>query len=254
MSGVMNLFRNFTGSAPAANQTPPGAAANPTIPNTNNANKSDGSFPAIPAATKNSAESPLAGFATLWQINNEGKGTEAPSLIPKFNMDPTKLSENVSKMDFLSAVPQDIMQKVMAGNDPTALLTVINTVGQQAFQRGMEINTRMMEKAFGAQADTLLSHTLPTSIKEHTTRTAVLDMTPVMQNPAVAPIADIIRQQFVQQNPTANATEIATAVNSYFQALGGEVLKSSGYQVQLMDKNAPAAPKTTDWDTWLPNQ
>jgi len=242
---IMDIFRNTFGG----NTAPPGAASNPTIPNGAADNKSDGSIPGIPPAPSKD-QSPLAGFASLWETKDDNKGNEAPSLVPKFNLDPTKFGESVSKMDFLSTLPAELQTKI-AGGDFTAMLQAVNHVGQQAFARGVEVNTRMMETAFSNQANTLMTHTLPNTIKDHSTKTAVLDMSPILNNPAVAPIVNIVRQQFTQHNPMATPAETAAAVNSYFQTFGQELLKGNGFDVQQSQKVAPGTPRQTDWGSFL---
>lgn len=238
MASIMDMFRNFGGApAPAttnsssAGTTPPGAAANPTIPNNANANKSDGSVAAIPAAPANSEQSPLANFEKMWEVKPEGKGNETPSLIPRLNMDPTKLSQAVSQLDFTKTIPQELMAKAMAGNDPASLIGVINLASQAAFQHGIQATGKMIEESFGQQANTLMNHTLPSTMQSFSNKAAVASAAPIMNNPAVAPLANLVREQFTLHNPLATSAEVAGHVTKYFDALGQEFLKASGYAV-----------------------
>lgn len=248
---ILDHFRNIlpTGNAPA------GAAANPTVPN-NTTKGSDGSVVAIPAAPTDANKSPLEGFAKLWEIKTDDKGTVAPSLVPKMNMDPAKLREHVSKIDFLSGINPELLQKAMAGNDPQSLLQVVNSAVQAAFQQGVTTSAQMMEAGFGAQANTLLTHTLPTSMADYATKNAVVNSNAVMNNPAVAPLVDMVRKQFQGANPAASPVEIQTAVSTYFDAMSQEVLKASGYQVQAQQTgnnvNGLQPRQVQDWSTWVP--
>lgn len=250
---VMDIFRGMIpGNSASPPATPAGAAANPTVPNTD-ANKSDGSVVAFPAAPANKAESPLANFEKMWEVKADDKGATAPSLIPRLNMDPTKLQQAVSQLDFTRNIPQDLMQKAMAGNDPASLIGVINLASQAAFQHGIQATGKMIEESFGQQAATLMNHTLPTTIQQHQSKQAVGAL-PIMNNPAVAPLVNLVREQFTNQNPMATPAEISSHVTSYFNAFGQEYLKANGYEV----KQASAASATpshtvngdTDWSKW----
>lgn len=260
---IMNAFRNMFGGTTAdgnpANQgtAPSGAAVNPTIPN-NNTLKSDGSLTAIPASPDNAKQSPLDGFTKLWETKTaDGADSPEPSLIPRLNIDPAKLSQTVAGLDFTKGIPQELLSKALSG-DHASMIAAINSAVQQSFQYGVQSSARMIEEAFTSQSNTLLTHTLPNTVRNLNASAVVADSSPIMNNPAVAPLVKVVQSQFAANNPTATAAEISQHVTAYFDAMGQEFLKAGGYTVlspeQVAAKNnTPGRRQETNWETFLPN-
>lgn len=254
----MGLLEQMSSWFTASQQPPqvqPGAQTNTTLPaGTQTANKSDGNTPGIPAAPAGEKD-PLANFASLWKIDDKDKSS-APSLTPNIAIDPTKLAEIAGKMDFTQGLPQELVAKA-AGGDGASMIQVMNMMNQAAFSRGLQAAGQLTTNAFTSHDSVLINHTIPNSVQAINSRAEVGSVNSVLANPAVAPMADMVREHVTRTNPNATPAQIAEHVNNMFTTLSSEFLKQAGVNVDLTAKTKPVnmntqqPNKVSDWVNWL---
>lgn len=205
---IFDVFRN------AAAPTPNSAQGNPAVPSASTPVPKEGGPASMPAAPdiKDTEKSPLAGFEKLWEIDPNKKAPE--SVVPAFNIDQKALSEAVSKMDFAGAVTPELAKKALEG-DPAAFKEAINAAAQAAFAQSAQASGRLIEKSLSATVDKLVAERLPAMMKSHTIANHVATENPILDNPAVAPIAQSLRDQVMAKNPNASAVEVNNQVREY---------------------------------------
>lgn len=214
-------------AAPAAEpvkQTGPGQT-----PNNQPTGTGDATVPGSPSAqspaAKKQSDSPLAEYAELWK--NDGK-VETPDIAEQLAMDPTKAQETISKADFTSAIPAELRARIQAGGEDasTAMLEAINTVSQQVMLKSLlaanELSTR------GAKA--VLSHqekTLPGQFRNFTVNQQLSTENPMLSDPAVAPMVDMVKTGLQAKFPDATSAEIAAMTTDYFKTFATSFVPSA---------------------------
>lgn len=221
---------NLPPQAPATQQTAP----NSVTPGT-----------ATPQPDPNAPKPPLADYAKLWDTPT----TTTDANQPLFNLDPAKMQESVSKMDFTKAINKDQLAAITAGGEGAvaALAQVINAVGQESFSQAAKFSAALVQSGHDKTKTSLLSE-LPGHIKQHAISNSMREANPLLNNPAVAPLVSALESQFSKQYPGASVKEINEHVTSYITGLN-----------QVFNPVAtPAGPGTTtnkagetDWGKFL---
>lgn len=262
MPGILDIIKstfasgNPGGGQQAANQqTQQQAAGNPTVPSAGTP-QSNGSVPAIPAAGQGSA-SPLEGYKELWKVDASTNGSQpgnSDSFVPNFELDPVKLTEAASKIDFLATVPQD--QLAAAMTDPEAMKAVINNGLRNVFANAMTGSGNLVTHSMGKAQEALLNKVLPESYRTQAVQAALAD-NPVFSNPAVAPVVDMVRDQMQRKYPTASPQEIANHALQFVQGMSqlvtssttgnGKVSGNSGANRGSLQKR----DDNVDWVDWF---
>lgn len=247
MSGILNnlasMFRPtqqvVAAPAPMA-QVNPGAAA--VVPPPGNSN------PTPPAGTEPQAPAnPLDSFSNIWQTPDNGGNPPAdPFAAPLLNSDPNKIAQAASKMDFLSKVPPDVMQKAMSGNDPQAFLQVMNFVGQQSLAAATQLAAATTEHSHQRNNQRMLA-ALPAQIKNAQVASLTSE-NPVLQHEAAQPMLKLIRSQIAQSDPNLNPQQIQKRAEEYLTTFASQLAPGSA------PAPAPAGSGSQDWDAWVSQQ
>lgn len=241
---IFSAFRNAATTASPMNpgqpgtQAPAGAAGNPTAPNGSTVVPvagGPGAIPAVPAVA-DADKSPLAGYEKLWEpVVADPKNPTQP-IVPSFNIDPKAFAEAVGKMDFASVVSAELMDKALKG-DAAAMNEAMNAVAREGFSRSTQATSKMVESAVTRTVENMMKTTLPEMMKKHSIATHVAAENPILDNPAIAPIASALREQVIAKHPNASATEINTQVRGYLAGFA-KIIADAGV-------GATAAPDTT---------
>lgn len=173
-------------------------------------------------------KSPLDSLADVYKLEAPKDGETPPDPnAPIFTLDPAKLQEQVSKMNFAdSPEVAQLAQKALQG-DPAALAQAINAAAQKAFTASLQISSNFAERAARASIERVQNE-LPQRMRDSASLDSLAELNPVFAHPAMAPIVDSVRQQYMRKHADASPREIAKMVNNHF----GEISK------QLTSKNA----------------
>lgn len=195
--GVNPAQQNPAASAATANPTVPSAATTPPA----------GAIPNQPEG-----ESPLAQYDDLWQTE-AAKPNE-----PLFKLDPKKLQESVSKLDFRKVVNTDDLAAINAGGESAtqALLNVMNKFSQAATANQTAITTQLISSAMEKNNSTLESR-LPSMMRSQNVNELTQKSNPLLKSAAAAPVVQALSDQMQRKYPAASAEEI----NSHVMTLLG---------------------------------
>lgn len=240
MSGIItsiaNMFRptqqvTVAPSSQPMGQANPGAAAQVPAAGTS-----------LPTTQQAEASNPLDNFTDLWKNDPAAAQTADPFSTPLFTNDPTKLHEAASKMDFMAAIPRELMDKAMAGGDPAALMQIMNAVAQRTLAAATQLSTATAEQ--GAQRSTQrLLTALPDRVKQ-----IQLDQmqpeNPALSHAAAQPFLHMARAQIKMKNPTLSAAEIQKQAESYVSEFANSLMGGP-------EATASQQQSGEDWDRFL---
>jgi hypothetical protein len=236
----MGLFDRFTNPQPQQQQPQqqqPQSQAGATL-GQNNPNAS------VPSEGQQAPSSPLDPFKDLWKTDPT-KPTQPiadPFSQPLFNTDPAKIIEAAGKADFLSQVPPELMQKVMAGNDPQALTQLINSVAQQSLALSLQLSTATVEQA-GTKMGERFNSSLPEKFKGMQLD-GIKPTNPALQHPAAEPMLRNLRDQVRRQEPNLSPDEVNAKAEQYLSAFAAQLS-------QPANPDGTAGKKAEDnWDEW----
>lgn len=222
MSFLSAIFPTSTGTAHNGPQPPAPPAAPPAA-----------AAPAAPAAPAAAPASPLDSFAALWQTPTTADGKPAglpvdPLAQPIIQLDPAKVQEAASKLDFTGNIPPERITQALSG-DPAALSAVINQAVQNAVV-GLTINQGNTLNQALQTNNTRFTSSLPTQIKKVQLSDTLSD-NPVFQHPAVAPLVQALKQSQFAKNPNASVAEIDATVGQYLAGLATAMQDASPERV-----------------------
>jgi hypothetical protein len=234
---ILDMFRSAPASAVAAPTplngqplTPPGVPSLDTAPN-----------PAQPAPAIN----PMDKFAALWEAPKEGEVvTENFDPAKMFQIDPVKIQQAVSQINFGTSITPDIMAKINAGGEEAtqAMMTAMNSVAQQAFAQSMMGASKLVETAM-TQANSSLDKRIQNSAKSLQAQSALREANPMLTHPGAAPLITAMEAQFAMKHPGATAAELTKMSQDYLLQFA-EV--ASGPKAP-----APVPQGEVDWDQYL---
>ena len=224
-NSIANMFRP-TQQVVAAPPPPPMAQQNPgaaaVVPPSGTSNPT-------PAEPPN----PLDDFAKMFQNDPNIKPPVDPTTAPILQSDPAKIQDAANKIDFLSRVPQDLLQKVQAGNDPAALAQLINSVAQQTLAMATNITSATAEQA-ARRATSNVMDALPSRV----TAIQLQQMqpeNPILAHPAAMPVLDMARNQLRVSNPNMPAAEINRRAEQYVMAIAQAATAPAKQDPQTVD-------------------
>lgn len=216
---------------------------------------SDGSVKAIPAAGTGE-KSPLEKYQDLWKAPDKQEGSDngTANLVPQFNIDPSKLAEAATKIDFLSGVPAEKLAEAMT--NPEVFKEILNNGLRNAFINSATTSGSLIQSSLGNAEEVLRNKILPESYKSQAVRASLAE-NPVFQSSAVAPVVAMVQQQLQLKHPTASAKEIADMAIEYVQGVSNAVVTGSGGQITRNQGNSGSRSgmiskrAETDWTEWL---
>lgn len=222
--GAQTVDANGNPVAPA--QATPGALT----PGSNPVDPAKGPPAGIKPGESSLEHPALADFSKLWDnVKIPGSG------IPVLQADPQKLADAAKGIDFTRIIPQELAAKAVGG-DAAALLQIINTVAQQSFALGNQVNTALISK----HGETIANHvdgTLGTRIKSHQVLDGLRTDNPAFGDPAVAPLIQALERQMQATFPDASAAELRQHAETYLSTVAGLVASKGKSKKQRQGGN-----------------
>lgn len=253
--GIMDAFKNAfaapsqvpAGMQPQQNQVGPATPGNmPANPTMITQGSPDGQ---VPGTVPNQGEkSPFEDFNKLWETPKpvEGAIQDAPI---KFTIDPTKVMNSAKQIDFTKTVTPALLEKVNAGGEGAmqAMLQVVNEIAQTSFAQAMMANTKVLESGLESTHQRT-ARTIPDAVRKVTVGNTLRESNPLFNNPATAPILQMLESQLLTQFPNASAAEISNHAQKYLSTFATEALKLDPDQ-QKAARITDARGKEQDWST-----
>ena len=197
-----------------------------------------------PGTSKATPPNPLDEMAALWKTDPKSQPTADPLSTPLFNTDPAKIAQAAGKIDFLKNVPQELMAKALAGNDPQALVQLMNTVAQQTLATATQLNAATIEQAT-QRNNSRITDALPGRVKQ-IQLDSMQPEHPVLQHPAAQPFLQLVRSQIQMKEPNLSPAEINRKAEAALTGFAGQ-LTAPTPAAQEADRQKTAG---TDWDSW----
>lgn len=226
----MGIFDNMFNTKPAA----PAAPTTPPLQTPGDKAIADGKIPGTDQLPVN----PMDAYAKLWDTTNTD--TSAP---PAFSIDPTTLDKVSGSLNFTQNVAPELMQKATSG-DMTALMQIMNQVGQQAYKASISHNSTLTDKFVAARSQYDFKN-IGSTVKQEMTSTALQTSVPNATHPVVKQELRRIADAMQKQNPDASPQDIADSAKKYFNELYSAVNPGQTQQEQQ------AATGEQDWDKYF---
>jgi hypothetical protein len=232
------------GNLPTTESTPtlvtPTVDANGTIPAS--AVGGDSTDPVVTPPSND----PLAGLTGLWDTDPNAAKAEVPAAA----LDPAELREVIAKGNFAGNVNPEIMQKIEAGGPEavTATMEAMNAVAQNVMLQATLASNKMIEQSVTAALAKQTS-SLPDLIKKHTLSENLVDNNPMLSDPRIAPIAEMLQAQLQLKNPTATSQQLTEMTSKALTAMGQHFTGNTS------PTNSPANTPQNEinWDQWATN-
>lgn len=246
MSLLDNLFGGVKKQAADNNTQQPNTqqpAGNTQQPN-NNQQKPSGILEGASNPEGNNTQqpkNPLDDFNKMWDTPNT-QTEQAPS----FNLPTDTLRKVATSQNFTQNIDPALMQKATSG-DVTALMEVINAVGQNSYEAALQHTSTLSDKFVNAR----LEHegkSFDSKVKQNLT-SAELGNTPGFSHPVVKAQLRETAQRLAQQYPEATPQEIASRARDYIVQMANAINPNGNNQG---DANTQQAAKdVTNWDDYL---
>jgi hypothetical protein len=205
--------------------------------------------PANNADPQKGQGSQLDNFKDLFKVQTDDKGNPQvpvdPLSGPLLTVDPQKLKEAASKLNFTGNIAPEQLQKAMSGQDPQAFMDVLNSVAQGAFLQAMQVNAGVVETAFQKHTSRIET-ALPDRIRNIQVRNAAPKHA-ALSHPAAAPMVEALKGQIARANPHLSPEKVAEHAENYFIAFASDV--TAGNQQQ--SNGNKSGPQETDWAALL---
>lgn len=165
-------------------------------------------------------DSPLDTYKDIFTIPVDEKGAPiAPPPDPLsgkvINFDAQKVADSLKGKNFLSGVNPELLEKVNAGNNPQALMELLNTVVGTTLQHSIAVSASMAENAIQANNERF-EKALPDRIRGVQLRQST-PKNPILSNPAIAPMVEAFKLQLASKNPQLSPQAIQDYTDRYFQ-------------------------------------
>lgn len=238
MEKVFGLFQRTAAPAPApaVSNNLQGAPTNPGTPG-------NGVVPAPTPAPAPAPVSPLEQHKDLWQPNKTEEGNQSPAPI-----DPQKIMEAASKVDFTKILNQEALAKVQAGGEEAvqAMASLLNQTAQAVYGQSTVAASKIVEQAL-AQAEQKFAGKVPGLVNQKAAQAKLLTENKALANPAVAPLVDMIQTQLATKYPNATSDELAQMAQDLMKG-AASVFAPSAPAKETADK---AKKGDDDWSDYL---
>lgn len=180
---------------------------------------------------------PLDEFKTLWQDEPIDPANPPKKKDDSFlGIDPTKIKEHVSKMDFSKSIDPALVAKALGG-DQAAFLQVIQQATSAAFTASISATHSLVERGLKT-AQTRTFERLPSELRKHSLNDASFSDNPAMNHEAIRPLLQSIQQQMAEKYPDASTKELQGMAKRYLQGTFELVFPQSKEQSRQPRKNA----------------
>lgn len=231
---------------PAANAGQPGNLPDQPLP-TNAPQGTAGNI--APAGTtdpaSNSSQSPLDAFKGLWETADTDNKNDQPI---GFNVDPQKLMEAASKVDFTKVIKPEDMAAITAGGEGAAqaFMRAMNSVTQNSYAQSALATSKIVEAAL-AQAQEKFEAKIPAYIKKQNLSNSLREENPALSHPAAAPILTALENQLTVKYPNATGAEIKKMATDYLTSFA-----TAATPKKPEESNGSTGGKNeVDWSTFL---
>lgn len=230
---MFNLFgSNKQEAAPPQQNTQP-TASGQNVPSPADQATKDGKMP----GTDQSPVNPLDAYAKLWETS-----ASSPEVAPSFTLDPKVLDDVSGKLNFMSGMDPELVQKATSG-DVNALMQMMNQVGQSAYKASLAHGSALTDKFVGARSKFDLEG-VSSKVKSELTQSHMSDI-PNAGHPAVKAELVRISKAMQKEHPDASPQQIAEAAKTYFK----DIYSAMNPEPTAQQKQATAGE--TDWDNFF---
>lgn len=235
---IMDFFKSApstdSGNSNNASSNPSnGETAKENLSDPNPATNKDGKMPGSDQTPVN----PLDSYAKMFEDAAKNSGIQAPS----FKLDEKVVDEVSSKLDFTSSIPQEVMEKAMAG-DAKAFMAVIQHTSQQAYKAAIQHGTSLTDTFINNRSEYDQSR-INEGVRGQLTSQALSD-SPNFDHPVIKQELSRIANQYAKANPDASPQEVAKAAKKYWTDISSALNPASS-------QNSPKKDKEFDWDKYL---
>lgn len=161
------------------------------------------------------AESPLDKFSKVW----EPAPTDPNALPPGSGaVTPEQLMEAAGKVDFAKVLDPTALQAIAAGGEGAmqAFVSSMQKISQTVYGHSAYATTKIVEQAV-SQAEDRFAAKLPGLINSQSSKNQLLQENAAFNNPAVAPIVQMIHAQIATKYPNASSSEITAMAKEMMQ-------------------------------------
>lgn len=249
---VMEIFRGGSNTPPQLQQVPgnPNQPQNPNLAPQQNVQQNQQQQQQNVQQVKE--PSPEEAFKDLWTIDPKTTPQATPLGEFTYNIDPAKVQKNVSGLDFTKTITPELIAKIKAGGDDSvsAVLTAMNTVGQQVMANSMIASAKITETGLRTNGQRV-EEALPRMIHQQTVSNALREDNPLFTDPSTAPVFAAIEQQFALKFPQATPQEIRAQSKEYMTNFIAKGAEFTGLTVSRAPANASSQGKSaqTDWSS-----
>jgi hypothetical protein len=222
----------------------------PNNPNNQTGNNEPGTDPNNNAdPTKGQGGSSLDQFKDLFRIPTDDKGNPTLPADPMqgsvLAVNPEKLREAASKMNFLGSISQEQLQKAMSGQDPQAFMEVLNATAQSAFLQAMQVNAGVVETAIGKN-NQRFEQALPDRIRNFQVQNAA-PKHPALSHPAAQPMVDALKQNIARTNPHLTPDRVVEMAENYVIAMATDINNVNSANNKKNTPNNGTGSSDVDW-------
>lgn len=191
----------------------------------------------------------------IWDTSKQDPSqSQDPWSQPLLGSDPAKIREAAMKMDFLSQVPQDILQKATSG-DMSAFMQVINHVGQVGLSTALTLSSSAHE-AIGSKIGERFKKSLPGEMRGYLVNNQA-PSNPALSHPSVRPMLQMAREAIARNNPDLSPQQVQQMAETYLTNMSGAMLQANpeGAQQfqfgQLGQQQETNGAPGQDWLSWM---
>jgi hypothetical protein len=230
---------------------PKNPGADPNNQQQNNNNQQDptnANNPSNNADPTKGQGSQLDSFKDLFKLPVDDKGNpvqqQDPMAGPLLAVDPAKLRDAASKLNFANGLAPETLQKAMSGQDPQAFMDVLNTVAQNGFLAAMQANAGVVETAFSRHSQRI-DAALPERIRQTQLRNTS-PKNPVLSHPAAAPMIESLKFSIAATNPTLSPDRVTEMAENYVSAMVND-MNSHNQRNDPVNRKKEADAAGPDW-------
>lgn len=243
----MNIMSLFSTAPTAAPQQPTGPSQvnNPGQPLPGTASSQQTAPNGMVPTQPTEPVSPLDTFKDIWQTPANSVPDSDGTMFG--SVDPQKLMESATKVDFAKAISPEQMQAIAGGGEAAvkAFAESMNKVAQTVYAQSAFATTKIVDQAL-AKAQTSFDSRLPSLVKKLSVNESLQDNNPLLSNPALVPVVSALSEQFVRKNPNATSADIQSQINDFFAALG-----TSFAPKPVQSASSKAKTKQEDWSAFF---
>lgn len=202
-----------------------------------------------PAAAPPAAPDPLAQMAALWK--NDPNAPQPVDLLSGsiINPDNKKIADAAAQVDFTAGIDPALMAAVQKGDDPTAIINLINAVAQKTLATSTQIGAATVDQGL-QRNNQRLAQALPDRIKQVQLNQQELE-NPALAHEAAQPMVRMVRSQIAAQNPHMSPEAINKQAEQtmlgFARAVAGT--EDAGFRPGGLPQNQQPS-QGTDWEAW----